>query len=88
MRLEDKVAIITGGANGMGAEEARMFAREGATVVVADMRNEEGEAVVTQLAESGGTSVYVHTATSIPRLAQARAVPIRARARSQGEVAP
>ena len=61
MRLEDKVAIITGGANGMGAEEARMFAREGATVVVADMRDEDGEAVVTQIAESGGTGVYVHT---------------------------
>lgn len=61
MRLEDKVAIITGGANGMGAEEARMFAREGAKVVVADMRDEDGEAVVTQIAESGGTGVYVHT---------------------------
>ena len=45
----------------MGAEEARMFAREGATVVVADMRDEDGEAVVTQIAASGGTGVYVHT---------------------------
>lgn len=61
MRLEGKVAIITGGANGMGAEESRLFAREGAQVVVADMRDEDGETVVSQIAEAGGTGVYVHT---------------------------
>ena len=37
MRLEDKVALITGGASGMGASMARIFAGEGAKVVVADM---------------------------------------------------
>ncbi|RYI78842.1 MAG: SDR family NAD(P)-dependent oxidoreductase, partial [Acetobacteraceae bacterium] len=37
MRLKDKVAIITGGAHGMGEAEARLFAREGAAVVIADV---------------------------------------------------
>lgn len=45
-RLEAKVALITGGARGQGAAEARLFAREGACVFVADVLADEGEAVV------------------------------------------
>ena len=43
MRLEGKVAIITGGARGQGAAEALLFAREGAKVVFGDVRDDEGE---------------------------------------------
>ena len=59
MRLEGKVAIITGGANGMGAEECRIFAREGAKVVVADIMEEEGRQVEAEIAESGGDAVFM-----------------------------
>ena len=45
MRLEDKVAIVTGAAHGMGEAEARLFAQEGAKVVVADVLGEQAEAV-------------------------------------------
>ena len=50
MRLKDKVAIVTGGAHGMGEAEARLFAREGAAVVVADVLVREGEAVAADIA--------------------------------------
>ena len=59
MRLEGKVAIITGGAHGMGAEECRIFAREGAKVVIADILEEEGKQLEAEIAESGGDAVFV-----------------------------
>jgi NAD(P)-dependent dehydrogenase (short-subunit alcohol dehydrogenase family) len=49
MRVRDKVAIITGGAHGMGATEARLFAEEGATIVIADLLGQEGEAVAAEI---------------------------------------
>jgi 3alpha(or 20beta)-hydroxysteroid dehydrogenase len=48
-RLDGKVAIVTGGARGQGAAEARLFASEGATVVVTDVLTDEGEAVATEV---------------------------------------
>ena len=61
MRLEGKVAIISGASGGMGAEEARLFAREGASVVIADVLDDEGEAVARQIEDSGGEATYIHT---------------------------
>ena len=58
MRLEGKVAIITGGANGMGAEECRIFAREGAKVVIADILEAEGRQVEAEIAEAGSDAVF------------------------------
>ncbi len=60
MRLEGKVAIITGGARGQGATEARMFAREGAKVVIGDIRDEQGMQVEAEIRELGGEAVYLH----------------------------
>ena len=59
MRLEGKVAIITGGANGMGAEECRIFAREGAKVVIADVVEEQGRQIEAEIAEAGGDAVFM-----------------------------
>jgi len=50
--LEGKVALITGAARGMGAAEARLFAREGARVVLADVLDREGEAVAAEIGEA------------------------------------
>ena len=61
MRLQDKVAIVSGGAHGMGAVEARLFAREGAKVVIADIRDDDGRRVEAEINEAGGASHYVHT---------------------------
>ena len=59
MRLQGKVAIITGGARGQGAAEARMFAREGARVVFGDVLDDEGRQVEAEIAAAGGEAVYV-----------------------------
>lgn len=58
MRLEGKVAIISGGARGQGAAEAKMFAREGAKVVFGDILDEDGKKVEAEINETGG-AVYV-----------------------------
>ena len=60
MRLQGKVTLITGAARGQGAEEARMFAKEGAKVVLADVTDQEGMAVAAEIAEAGGDALYVH----------------------------
>ena len=59
MRLEGKVAIISGGARGQGAAEARMFAREGAKVVFGDILDDEGKMVEAEINEAGGEATYV-----------------------------
>jgi 3alpha(or 20beta)-hydroxysteroid dehydrogenase len=56
-RLDDKVAIITGAARGQGEAEARLFAREGAKVVLGDILDEEGTAVAKDI---GSAATYVH----------------------------
>ena len=53
MRLRGKVAIVTGAVHGMGAAEARLFAREGAKVVVADVLGEQAEAVASSIRAGG-----------------------------------
>jgi len=58
VRLENKVALITGAASGMGASMARIFAGEGAKVVVADGLEEEGRAVVADITRSNGVAMF------------------------------
>jgi NAD(P)-dependent dehydrogenase (short-subunit alcohol dehydrogenase family) len=57
MRLEDKVAIVTGGGSGIGRATCRLFAREGAAVVVADRRGDAAADVAAELAAAGGRSL-------------------------------
>jgi len=59
MRLENKVAIVTGAASGMGAATARRFAKEGAKVVVADMLEAEGKQVAADIVKAGGTAEFM-----------------------------
>ena len=60
MRLENKTAIVTGGASGFGAGIAQRFAHEGASVVVADINDPEGESIASEIRDSGGDAVYIH----------------------------
>ncbi len=61
MRLKDKVAIVTGGAHGMGEAEARLFANEGAAVVIADVLDTMGEGVAADIEASQGRARYIRT---------------------------
>ena len=59
MRLEGKVALISGGARGMGAAEAKLFAQEGAKVVIGDILVDEGRRTEAQINETGGECIFV-----------------------------
>ena len=60
MRLEGKVALITGGARGQGEAEVKLFAKEGAKVIIADILDEEGEKLEAEISELGGECFYSH----------------------------
>ena len=60
MRLEGKVALISGGARGQGAAEAKLFAGEGAKVVFGDILDDLGKQVEAEIHEVGGEALYVH----------------------------
>lgn len=65
MRLQNKVAIITGGASGLGASAVRIFAREGAKVLFTDLLEAEGAALASEVQKAGGTARFErHDVTS------------------------
>ena len=59
-RLENKVALITGGARGQGAAETVLFAEEGAKVVCCDLLDQEGQGLEAEVRETGGDVIYIH----------------------------
>tara|TARA_B100000586_G_scaffold79710_1_gene56109 strand:- start:1180 stop:1932 length:753 start_codon:yes stop_codon:yes gene_type:complete len=60
MRLENKVAFISGGARGMGAAEAKIFAQEGAKVVIGDVLDDDGRKTEAAINDLGGECLFVH----------------------------
>ena len=77
MRLQSKVAIVTGAARGIGRATAFLFAREGASVVLADLDDVAGAETAEDIAATGGTALYVRA--DVSRQADARALAARAR---------
>ncbi len=59
-RLDGKVALISGGSKGQGSAEAKLFAQEGAKVVLADILDDEGKKVEAEINETGGEAMYLH----------------------------
>src|SRR5262245_32286901 len=66
MRLQDKIALITGAGSGIGEATAKTFAREGATVVVVDIDDTNGQRVVKEIQQVGGHAEYTHADIGVP----------------------
>lgn len=64
MRLQDKVALITGAGSGIGREAALLWASEGAAIMVADVNDAAGQAVVEEITGAGGRAAYVRADVS------------------------
>jgi len=64
MRLENKVALITGASSGIGRETSLLFASEGAKVVAVDINDAGGEETIQMVRDAGGEAVYVHADVS------------------------
>ena len=65
-RMKDKVAVITGGGGGIGGEIARIFAREGASILVADLSLERAEPVVADIKAKGGQASAFALDVNVP----------------------
>ena len=63
-RLRDKVALITGGASGLGKATGQLMAKEGATVILSDLQEEEGTAVSKQIIGNGGKCSFMKQDTT------------------------
>jgi NAD(P)-dependent dehydrogenase (short-subunit alcohol dehydrogenase family) len=70
LRLDGKVAIITGAGTGIGAATAKLFAHQGASVVLANRRPEMGEKVAQEIRDAGGTASFISTDVSDPQQVQ------------------
>jgi NAD(P)-dependent dehydrogenase (short-subunit alcohol dehydrogenase family) len=70
-RLQGKVALITGGGRGIGRAAARLFAREGAKVVVAEIASADGQATAAAIKEAGGDARFVATDVAQPEQVEA-----------------
>ena len=64
-QVDGKVAIVTGGASGIGAACAATLAREGAKIVVTDLDDAAGRAVAEKIGGAGGEAIYLHQDVSV-----------------------